>query len=407
MSITTRPITADERVEFRRRLYAGFGDDLDKPEQGAERFEALLPLDRTVAAFEGDRMIGTLGAFPLELTVPGGASVPTAGTTMVTVRNTHRRQGVLRSMMGDHLDDTARRGEPLAALWASEEPIYGRFGFGNATFRDVIEGAKGALRVEHPGEGRVYPLDPEEVEDALPAVYDRARQGTAGMLARSADWWKHNVVHDPDYWRDGDTAKRYVVYEAEEGIEGYVSYRQKASWEDFVPEGRVKVTEIITATDRAHTALWSYLGNVDLFPIVTYWNLRVDDPLWWKLANPRLVQRKRADALYLRIMDVPAALGLRRYETDGSIRLGVEDPFRPATGGVYELTVDGGEGKAVAVEGDPDVTLGIRSLASLYLGGGNARSMAGAGLIEGTPASVASLHRLFATVAAPWCEATF
>lgn len=407
MSISTRPITADERVEFRRRLLSGFGEDLDKPEQGEERFEAIMPLDRTVAAFDGTRMVGTLGAFPFEVTVPGGSSVAAAGTTMVTVQSTHRRQGILRAMMRDHLDDTARRGEPLAALWASEQPIYGRFGFGSATGRDVIEGAKGAIRVDADGEGVVHGLDPDEVEDVLPELFDRVKRSTPGMLSRSADWWKHNVVHDPEDWRDGDTAKRYVVYETDGGIEGYVIYRQKSDWTDFVPEGRVKVSEIVTATDRAHSALWNYLGNVDLFPIVRYWNLRTDDPLWWKLANPRLVQRKRADALYVRVMDVPAALAARRYETDGSIRIGVDDPFRPDTGGVFELTVADGEGKAVAVDDEADVTLRIETLGSLYLGGGNARSLAAAGLIDGAPEAVASLHRLLATVGEPWCDTVF
>jgi predicted acetyltransferase len=407
MSITTRPITADERVEFRRSLLSGFGEDLDKPERGEERFEAIMPLDRTVAAFDGARMVGTLGAFPFEVTVPGGRSVAAAGTTMVTVQNTHRRRGIMRAMMQDHLDDTARRGEPLAALWASEQPIYGRFGFGNATGRDVIEGAKGAVLVDSPGEGVVHRLDPDEVEDVLPDVFDRVRHSTAGMLSRSADWWKHNVVYDPDDWRDGDTAKRYVVYETGGGIEGYVIYRQKSDWSDFVPEGRVKVHEIVTATDRAHAALWAYLGSVDLFPIVTYWNLRTDDPLWWKLANPRLVQRKRADALYVRIIDVPAALAARRYETDGSIRIGVDDPFRPTNGGVFELTATDGEGKAVVVGDEADVTLSIETLGSLYLGGGNARSMAAAGLVDGAPDAVASLHRLLATVGEPWCDTVF
>lgn len=407
MAITTRPITADERVEFRRRLVAGFGDDLENAERGADRFEAMMPLDRTVAAFDGQAIVGTLGAYPFEMTVPGGASVPTAGTTMVTVQNTHRRQGVMREMMRDHLDDTAARGEALAALWASEAPIYGRFGFGHATSRDVVEAAKDAVAVDRGSDGAVRAIDPDDVTELLPPVYDRVRQVTAGMLSRNADWWKHEVVYDPEHWRNGNTAKRFVVYEADGEVEGYVIYRQKSDWGDFVAKGKVRVSELIAATDRAHSGLWHYLGNIDLFPIVRYWNMPADDPLWWKLRDPRRVERKRSDALYVRIMDVSAALGARKYEADGSIRIGVDDPARPNTSGVYELAVSEGDGKSVMIEGEADVTLGIDVLGALYLGGTNAVSMAAAGLIDGAPDAVATLHRLFNTAAEPWCDSVF
>lgn len=407
MPITTRPINEEERLDFRRRLNAGFGNDLDKPEEGEDRFRALVPVDRTVGAFDGDQMVGTLAAHPFALTVPGGHPVQAAGTTMITVVNTHRRQGILRAMMTDHLDDTAGRGEPLAALWASEAPIYGRFGYGPATSRDVIAGARDAIRIDRPAEGRVSVIDGDAVADVLPAIFDRVRLATSGMLSRSAQWWEHNIVYDPESGREGATARRYVVSEVDGAPEGFAIYRQKANWDDFVPKGKVKVDEVVAATDQAHSALWSYLGQIDLFPIVEYWNLPTDDPLWWKLQNPRLVRRTNADALYVRVMDVSAALEARSYETDGSIRIEVEDPFLPANSGTYELAAVDGQGKVVAVDGDADVSIGIDALGALYLGGHNARSMAAAGLVQGTPEAVAALHRLFATVAAPWCNEVF
>ena len=407
MPITTRPITEDERLKFRKQISVGFGDDLEDPEQGAEHFEALMPLDRTVAALDGGEIVGTLGAYPFDVTVPGGASMPTAGTTMVTVQNTHRRQGVMRSMMRDHLDDTAARGEALAALWSSEAPIYGRFGFGHATSRDVVEISKDALVVERPSEGAVRAIDAADVTTLLRDVYDRVRRAKPGMLSRNPDWWKHNVADDPEFRRGGSSAKRFVIYESDGGVEGYVIYRQKSDWNNFLPEGKVKVSEVVAATDRAHSGLWHYLGNVDLFPIITHWNMPTDDPLWWKLRDPRRAIRKRSDALYVRIIDVPAALGARTYEGDGAIRIGVDDPFRADTTGVYELAATDGEGKAVTVDGDADVRLRIDALGALYLGGSNARSMASAGLIDGEPDAVATLHRLFHTVAEPWCDSVF
>ncbi len=408
MTIKTRPIVEDEVLRFREQFVKGFGEDLDEKDRDPERFLALLPLDRTVAAFDGAEIIGTLGAHPLQVTVPGGASVPMAGTTIVTVQNTHRRQGVLRAMMTDHLNDTATRGEPLAGLWALETPIYGRFGFGHATSREVVTAPKGSLKMPKSGDGVVRVIEPDRVATLLPAIYDDVLANRPGMLSRSADWWRHQVVYDPEYRREGDdSAKRFVAYEAEGRIEGYAIYRQKSEWGDLVPNGQVNVGEAIAISDRAHSGLWNYLGNLDLFPQVKFWNMPVDDPLWWKLAEPRYVQRKRSDGLWVRIMDVAAALGARRYESDGSIRLGIEDPFRAVTSGVYELSVSDGEAKVVEVDGDAEVNLGIDALGALYLGGSNALSMAGAGLIEGAPEEVTTLHRLFHTAAEPWCDTIF
>ena len=407
MTITTRPITEDEVLGFREKLVKGFGEDLDDKDRDPERFLALIPLDRTVAAFDGGEIVGTLGTHPLRVTVPGGASIPMAGTTMVTVQNTHRRQGVLRAMMRDHLDDAAAREEALAGLWASETPIYGRFGFGHATSREVVEAAKGTLSISTSGEGVVRTIEPDRVAKLLPAIYDDVLAHRPGMLSRSDHWWKYQVVKDPEHWREGDTAKRFVVYEVGNQIEGYAIYRQKSDWGDLVPNGQVKVIEALAISDRAHSGLWNYLGNVDLFPRLRFWNLPADDPLWWKLAEPRRVQRKRSDGLWVRIMDVPGALGARTYESDGSIRIGVDDQFRPDTSGVYELAVSDGEGKIVEVDDEAEVELGIDALGALYLGGSNALSMAAAGLIDGLPEQISTLHRLFHTDAEPWCDSIF
>ncbi len=407
MAITTRPITEDEVGDFREKLVRGFGEDLREADKDSERFLAVVPLDRTVAAFDGDELVGTLAAFAFEVTVPGGASVPMAGTTMVTVQPTHRRQGVLTAMMIDHLDDTAARNEPLAGLWASESPIYGRFGFGRATSRDVIEAPKDGLLIAGDSVGAVRSIDPDRVEELFAPVYERVRRERPGMLSRSPAEWKYEVLWDPEHWREGSSAKRFVLYEADGGAEGYAIYRQKSDWDDFVANGQVRVIEAIATSDRAHTGLWNYLANIDLYPRVKYWNLPTDDPLWWKLVDFRRVERKRSDALYVRIMDVPAALEARRYEADGTIRIGVDDPFRPDTSGVYELAVTGGEAKCVAVDGEADVELRTDSLGALYLGGQSARSMAAAGRISGGHDHIGQLDRLFRSAAEPWCEEVF
>jgi predicted acetyltransferase len=405
--ITTRPITKDEIERFREQVERGFGDDLAEEDRNSERFLALMPLDLTVAAYDGDEMVGTLAAFEFDVTVPGGAAVAMTGTTVVTVQPTHRRQGVLSAMMQDHLDAVARRGDALVGLWASETGIYGRFGFGHATSRDEVEAPTLAVTIATASEGTVRLIDPDSVVEVFPSIYDAARRKRAGMLSRRQDWWAHSVVHDPPHRRDGMSAKRFAVYQADGSTEGYVIYVQKSDWSGEVPLGQVKVIEAISTSDRAHTGLWQYLASIDLYPRIRWWNLPVDDPLWWKLAEPRRLVRKRGDALWVRIMDVPAALEARSYETDGSIRIAVEDPFRPDISGVYELAVSDGVGKCVAVDGNADVSLGVDALGALYLGGSNAVSMAAAGKIDGAADRVSLLHRLFRTDVAPWCEEVF
>jgi predicted acetyltransferase len=405
--ITTRPITKDEIERFREQVERGFGDDLAEEDRDSEQFLALMPLDLTVAAYDGDEMVGTLAAFEFDVTVPGGAAVAMTGTTVVTVQPTHRRQGVLSAMMHDHLDAVARRGDALVGLWASETGIYGRFGFGHATSRDEVEAPTLAVTIATASEGTVRLIDPDSVGEVFPSIYDAARRKRAGMLSRRQDWWAHSVVHDPPHRRDGMSAKRFAVYQADGSTEGYVIYVQKSDWSGEVPLGQVKVIEAISTTDRAHTGLWQYLAGIDLYPRIRWWNLPVDDPLWWKLAEPRRLVRKRDDALWVRIMDVPAALEARSYETDGSIRIAVEDPFRPDISGGYELAVSDGVGKCVAVDGNADVNLGVDALGALYLGGSNAVSMAAAGKIDGAADRVSLLHKLFRTDVAPWCEEVF
>ncbi len=405
MTISTRPITDEEMPRFLELVERGFGNDPDPDDDSA--WAKLLPLDLTVAAFDGDDMVGTLAAFDFEVTVPGGAAVAMPGTTVVTVQPTHRRRGVLTAMMRDHLDEVAARDAPLAGLWASETPIYGRFGFGHATSRDDMEAPSLSVTVDGEVEGKVHSVDPDDVPSRFAPIYAALQAARPGMLSRSDKWWQHAVVYDPSSRRRGKSAKRFVIYEIDGSAEGYAIYRQKSDWSEEVPKGQVLVNEVIATTDRAHSALCRYLTNIDLFPRVGWWNTPVDDPLWWKLVEPRRLNRKRGDALWVRIMDVPAALEARSYEHDGAIRMAIDDRFRPATAGVYELVVSDGVGKCVRVEGDAGVSLGIDALGALYLGGSNAVAMAAAGHIDGSGEAVTQLHRLFHTDIAPWCEEVF
>ena len=406
MKITTRPITRDETVQFREAIMFGFGEDLDDDEFPPEWLDDLLPLDRTVAAFDGDQIVGTLGGFPFEITVPGGAQVPMAGTTIVTVAATHRRRGALSAMMNDHFRDGLKRGEPLVGLWASESLIYGRFGFGVATEQDEIEIDQSRISVE--GEaGSVRLVDSGEAMEIFPAIYEQERLRRPGMLTRTSDWWKHLFV-DPTGRRRGFSSLRLLLHETDGRPDGYAFYRQKPDWSSGFPEGKLAIREIIAASPTAHTGLWRFLTSVDLFVHINHWNLPVDDPLAWKVPDHRRIKRKRWDALYLRILDVAQALEARTYGADGSVSFSVDDPSLPDVGGSFELTVIDGVGTCRRADPAPTkLRLGTTDLASLYLGGHSAIAMERAGRIEGATDDVELFGRMFRWDMAPWCEEVF
>lgn len=403
-----RTITPNDAELYRRRVSRGFGGDAETDTAAAERFEAIFEYERTLAAFDGDDIIGTGAGLSLGLTVPGGVEVPMGGTTVVTVQPTHRRRGVLRSLMERHFEDVYERGEPLAGLWASESSIYGRFGYGQATFRHIVSmSAPGVDLGRGPGKGAVRLLEADEAEPIVRSVYEDARQSRVGMLTRSDAWWTHRLMADPEAWREGKSARRYLVHEENGSVTGYATYRQKSNWEDFLADGTVDVIEVLATTSTAHSAIWSFLTSVDLFPNVEWWNMPVDDPLPLKVTDPRRVRRKLADALWVRIMDIPAALSARRYDHDGHMIFAVEDASRPRNTGTYRLEVSGGEGHCERVSGAGEMAFDIDVLGHLYLGGGNALAMAAAGRIEGDPGAITSLHRIMRTDQQPWCPEVF
>jgi predicted acetyltransferase len=408
VDIEYRPVTDDEYPAFIRALIEGFSEDVPDDEL-IDLSKSTLPLERTIAAFEGDEIVGTFGGYDLELTVPGG-HLPMEGTTVVTVFPTHRRMGLMNEMMRLHLENSVANGYAIAGLWASESSIYGRYGYGPASYADTVtmEGRDIDFR-DGVAIDRVRRISVDDAYEALPPVFDRVLAETPGMYARSTDWWRAEVLHDADWMKRGKTAKRIVVHDGHDGPDGYAIYRQKGDEsDDGHANGTVHVVEIITATDDAHTSLWSYLTNVDGCPNIRSWNTRVDDPLRAKVVEPRRVrQQSRFDALWILILDVESALEARTYEQDGAIRFTVENAFRPDALGSYELKIVDGVGTCSRIEVDTEIEIDLDVLGAMYLGGADVMAYAAANRIRANAAAVAHLHGLFRTSHTAWCNQVF
>lgn len=407
MDLLVRAARPEELGALRHALGLGFGFDADPAHD--EVFAATSELERTRCAFEGDEMVGTLGCYSLELAVPGGA-LGTGGTTWITVRGTHRRQGVLRAMMAPHFEDVRERGEPLAALWASESGIYGRFGYGCAAelMRVEVERAHSAFEQMLPRSGRVRLLDAKEALELVPQVYERTWRERPGHFARSRVWWETRRLHDPSFLREGGSALRTVVYEAAGRARGYALYRVAMAGDDHgLPRGSVRVVELEAEDPEAQAALWRHLLDVDLTDRLQAWNVATDDPLPNLLADPRRATRAVRDGLWIRLMDVARALSGRRYAAEGSLVLRVLDATLSDQDGVYQLEGGPDGARCRRTESSPDLTLDVRDLAAVFLGGVGLRALSRAGRVEGSAEALARADAMFGWDPAPWCPELF
>lgn len=399
-----RPITDSEITAFGTALTAGFGHD-HKPEDEVRwrRYGSYL---RNLAVFDGDQIVGTLGDFALRLTVPGGAQVPMAGTTMVTVRPTHRRQGLLRAMMHEHLQNAVDRGEPVAGLWASEAAIYGRFGYGLATELHEIRLNTKEVSIA-PGSATVAEfITSDQLERLVAPFWSHMATMQAGFVDRESERWQ-SIAEDAEHRRHGASASRYVIAKRGGDVAGFLAFRQRPKWEDGgMANGTVQITELIAADIDAHRCLWNFATNIDLFPSVVYGNAPIDDTFALESSDPRAVRRVLGDALYLRILDLPVALAARTYERDGHLVIGVTDPLGYADG-AFDLTVANGRAVIEPTAAEATVSMDIRELGALYLGRACAAQLARAEKIVGDAADVLLLGQIFQTAAAPWCSEDF
>jgi predicted acetyltransferase len=417
MGIVVRGVGEDEVDGHTRAIFHAFGQHPTDEEVADEA--GLVEVDRLLAAVDGGQVVGTAGAYSFEMTLPGGTTTPVAGVTSVGVLPTHRRRGVLRSMMAAQLDDVADRGEVVAVLTASEAGIYGRFGYGLATRLAKVDiDTRGGLDlvVEPRTGGSLRLVVDAEVHSALAApVYDEVRHHRVGELSRSQAWWDL-LQRDREKWRDGASARFCVVHEDDAGaVDGYCWYRVKqVDGGDAIGRNEVQIWDLAAVDPEVEAALLVYLAGIDLTRSITGWVRPVDDPWPLRITDVRRYRTQLVhDHLYVRVLDVPAALAARTYEAAGALLLAVDDRSRPAAGGRFRLEVDD-DGTAICervgdtARGRADVRLDAAALGSLYLGDVAPSVLAAAGrLVPGSPDALRLADRAFRTGRAPFCTMEF
>ncbi|MGW3649747.1 GNAT family N-acetyltransferase [Streptomyces sp. NPDC000878] len=398
-----RPTTDEDLDVFVDTVHAAFGLFPEPPVEGGGLWWSAFEMDRGLLALTADgRPVGTTSTYSFELTLPGETLVPVPGVTAVGVLPSHRRQGVLSAMMRHQLADLRARGEFLSVLLASEATIYGRFGYGPATYTAqlTVERRRAALTVPRArgvadalATGSVEVLRRAECVEILEEVYDRYRRAQPGALSRPHRWWALRAGQPPI-----SPAPRYVaVHRDADGVpDGYASYS--------IESGTLTVDETIATDDAVFTALAHFVLGHDLVSQVVFKHVPPEHPLRWQLVDRRAGEVSGdMDWLWVRLLDVPRALTARGWFTDGELVLDVDDPFL-GEHGRYLLTVRDGKADCVPTDREPDLSLDIRDLGSVYLGGTAPSTLVRAGHIEAHHPDAATLaDTLFRADRPPHC----
>ena len=372
-------------------------------EENVELLGKILPAERVQAAFDNGSIVGGAGAYLFETTVPGGAQVPTAGVMAVGVLPTHRRRGVLTKLMQRQLADAHERGEPLASLYASEGGIYSRFGYGLASLAGSIDLPKEHARLwddEPIGQARILDGE-EETLELLPGIYDRVQAETPGMFTRTPEWWQVRRLHQRPGRPGGEQVR--VAIELNGALEAYALYRLNFGVQNMITQTTLEIGEALGTSPRAMAAIWRYLLAIDWVARIEASWLPLDHPLLLWLREPRRSNFTVVEQLWVRLVDVGAALAARKLG-EGSVVLDVRDEFCPWNQARWNIH-DGSVDRTTA---EADVVLGVSELGAVYLGGFTFDQLLRAGRLEELkPRGVARADELFRTVRQPSCPELF
>jgi predicted acetyltransferase len=402
MPVEVRPCSSLEELRGAiNAIWHYFGGEATLEE--TERFSHLLEPARTHAAFDGDRIVGGAGAFSYRMSVPGGGSVPAAGVSVVGVLPTHRRRGILRSLMQAQLEDARARGDLAAYLWASEGTIYRRFGYGLGSRMGRMQLAKERTRFALPFEprGTFRLVDADEAWERFPPLYERAFAQRPGMASRSEAWWRERRLVDPPSGRGGPRTR--VLLELDGEPAGYAIYSVKQDWAHGSSVGTVTILEAIAPEPEAARELWRWLLDFDWTGEFVADLLPLDHELFLLLAEPRRMRFELNDGVWVRLLDVAGALSARSY-AEGEVVLEVRDELLPENAGRYRVTGAGCE----RTDDAADLALSVAALGSVYLGGFAFADLARASAAEELrPGGLARADALFRTAVQPWCAEIF
>ncbi|MFG2677450.1 GNAT family N-acetyltransferase [Streptomyces sp. NPDC048392] len=399
-----RALRRDEWDTWYGTLIRAFGGVPEAAEEVA-LFRELTRVDRSIGVWDGAECVGTAGAFGFRMTVPGGARVAAAGVTMVGVAATHRRRGVLTSMMRRQLDDVRSWGEPLAVLTASEPAVYGRFGYGAATFQASAEIDTGRVRLSVPAgtdDVRLRYAAPADVLDACEAVYARLVPGRPGMLAR-VPGWERVALLDPESDRAGASPLQCVVARRNGEVTGYARFRVRPAWGAEGARGTVVLDDLAGLDPATGAALWRFLFDVDLTSTVAVRGRPVDEAWQYQVSDIRRCRPTLRDGLYVRLVDVGAALAARAYQAPVDVVFEVEDAFCPWNAGRWRLSGDAKGAFCERTSDAADLALSVRELGAAYLGGVSLGSLGAAGRVREIRAgALAEASVGFGSDVAPW-----
>jgi predicted acetyltransferase len=396
-----RTATGADWDEIARLMFDAFHDD---PDDAAIAIEgSVFEPERSVVATIDGTIAGHAASFTRDLTVPGG-TVAAAHVTMVSVGPTHRRRGLLTTMIETLHADADARHEPIAVLWASEGKIYQRYGYGLAAHEVTIEGRSADIAWLNPpepdgGQLRAVPLT---AVDDFRSVYESVRTTRTGWSTRDDRWWGY-VLSDPPTRRRGATAVKAVLHVGADGTaDGYLLWRVKAEPDGFGSSGRVLVNELVAANPVAYRALWTFVFSMDLARNFRYTYAAVDEPLPLMLTEPRRLNDKTSDALWVRVLDVPKALEARRYAAPVDVVLEVTDARIPVNNGRWHLIASPDKSVCTATDAPADLTIEVSALGAAYLGGTSLTTLAAAGRVgEARAGTLATASAAFAWTHAP------
>jgi predicted acetyltransferase len=403
--MTVRPCTSpDEMRAAFGPIWHYFGQ-LPPTGDALNHFARIMEPQRVHAGFDGDRVVAGSGTYSFDLAVPGG-QVKAMGLTIVGVLPTHRRRGYLRAMMRSQIDAARARGEPVAIHWATEDTIYGRFGYGIASMAAEIdvprEYAVPFAQIEVPGQARLVPL--AEVEPLIAPVYERVARVTPGMFARTSAWWQDRLLIDHPWRRQNAGALRCAVWENEGGVTAYAFYRVNQMFERGNSTGHVFVVEAMGESAEATHAIWRFLFGIDFLARVKAIYLPLDHPMLLSLAEPRRLNFLLREGLWARLIDVGAALSARGYASDDVVVIDVTDEFCPWNAGRWRVARGGVE----RTTADADLACEVQSLGCVYLGGFSFAELARAlRVTELRDGAIARADALFRADRKPWCPELF